>query len=326
MSATTGAPTPGARAGAASGPLDDGDRLSGVITALGAVPTWMRVFDTTEETAGRLHGLSAAQLSEALRRGLPHARCGGSTMFDRLDLMTVSATLACRSAWRLGQRAWPSVLAQVKAGTRTDYRLLVEPKCPFPGHRGRCEFTSLLPLTDVGRPGADLEPHEAASARLISSTELHVRTGAGTVTAPEQVREALSSVASARYLHLPAHLSHDLEFFDRTGSANCILAAEVVLRAAGRLGLRARRSFGVIVLPPFSGLHTWVDFWHEDRWVAFDPHLLRLLVTAGVLDAGHWPVHRSLSGILLRLGSANSSIVRHNGMHCEASLHLTVVR
>jgi hypothetical protein len=288
-----------------------------VVRQLRDVPMPLREFAATEEHAHRVHGLAEETLTAAVGSGLPHVVSGGSRYFDNLDLSNVSMALRRPSVWALGQRGWAAGLAALRSGTRPGYELTLAPRCPFPGHRGPCDFSFLL--ADSAGAG---EPSEAATGELISPEKLRVRTGSGAISAPEPVRDVLAGLDAAHYLHLPAELHHDLDFYRRTGLANCMLAADVLLQRARQQGVRARRSSGLVVLPPFAGLHTWIDFWVERRWVAFDPHLIRLLERAGVLPHGHWPVYHSLSGLLLRLAPTPTPFIRHNGVHCEASFRL----
>jgi Transglutaminase-like superfamily len=290
--------------------------LRAVIRQLRTIPMPLREFGTTEEHAERFYALTGEMLTAAVGLGLPHVDSGASRYFDYLDLSNVSCVLRRPSAWALGQRGWAAGLAALRSGTRSCYELTLAPRCPFPGHRGPCDFSFLLAEADTE------EPSDGAAGELISPGKLRVRTGSRTTQAPEHVRDVLAGLHGARYLHLPRELHHDLDYYRRTGSANCILAAEVLLQRARQRAVRARRSFGLVVLPPFAGLHTWVDFWVDQRWVAFDPHLIRFLERAGVLPCGHWPVDDSLSGLLLRLAPANTTFIRHNGMHCYASFRL----
>lgn len=291
--------------------------LRAVVARLRAIPMPLREFTATEEHAYRIHGLTEDILTAAIESGLPRVESGRSHYFDNHDLANVSATVRGRSAWALGQRGWLAGLANLRAGQQMSYELTIAAKCPFPGHRGPCDFAYLL--ADSADPA---EPADSATGELVSPDTLRVHTGTGTIPAPDHVRNVLACLDDAHYLHLPAALQHDLGFYQRTGLANCMLAADVLLRQARLLGVRARRSSGLALLPPYAGLHTWIDFWVDRRWVAFDPHLIRLLHDAGVLPEGHWPAHDSLSGLLLRLAPTNTPLVRHNGVHCTASFRL----
>lgn len=294
--------------------------LHAAVRRLLTVPTPLRAFRATEEHAFRVHGLTEAILTAAIGLGLPHVSSGGTTYFDNLDLSNVSAALHRPSAWALGQRGWTSGLAGLRSGVSSCYDMTLTPRCPFPGHPGPCDFSILL--AESAESSGIEEPSDGAIGELIGPGRLRIRTGSSTTPAPKPVRGLLAALDGARYLHLPAELHHDLDYYRRTGSADCMLAADVLLQQAERLGVRARSSFGLVVLPPFAGLHTWVDFWVGDRWAGFDPHLIRLLERAGVLAPGYWPVHDSLSGLLLRLAPVPIPFIRHGGVHCEGSFRL----
>ena len=133
------------------------------------------------------------------------------------------------------------------------------------------------------------------------------------------IGRVLACLDDTDYLQLPEELDGDLGFLDRAKVASCVSAMSAVVRRARRQGIEVRPSSGIIVLPPFAGLHCWAEFRVEGRWVGFDPHLVRYLEESRVLPVGAWPRLRSLSGLLLRLGESPVSLVTHGGLHAEVS-------
>jgi hypothetical protein len=154
---------------------------------------------------------------------------------------------------------------------------------------------------------------------LTAPDTIVVTSGTETVIAPPEVTEVLACLDGVGYFHLPEALEWDLGFFHRTRLANCTLATAAVAERAGRLRVRVRTSFGLIVVPPFAGPHSWAEFFVGGRWVAFDPHLVRFLEKAGVLRPGQWCPEVSIGGLLLRLGAGMTSLARHGGLHAEVS-------
>lgn len=280
------------------------------------VPMGYRSYSCGTAEAATVHRLGAAVLDELVAAGLPYVGTGAHALFDEKDLANASAALGQRSAWWFGQRGWRTALEQLASGTPGTYEMRVEPRCPYPGHPGACDVELWLGEA----PDEDPDGETGATARLTGPRTVTVSTRGGTRTAPPEVTRVLACLDGAQYLHLPSELENDLDFFAATRLANCTLAAAAVLREARRLGVAARPSFGLIVLVPFAGLHTWVDFRVDGRWWAFDPHLVGFLEKAAVIAPGRWDRLASISRLLLRLGPAITSLARHGGLHAEVSL------
>lgn len=283
------------------------------------VPATYRAYAQTADTARAVHRIGPGLLARLTRYGLPCAGSGPGVLYDKLDLLNVSALLGLRSAWYLGQRGWAASLASLATGEPVTFEIEAFPRCPYPGHPGGCGFELQLVRTTP-----DDVPSEGAVAALTGPGMLTVRTGHTTCAAPPQAAEVLAVVSDADYLNLPVDLETDLGFFDRSAVADCRLAAEAVAREAARRGAAIRRSFGLVLVPPYAGLHNWVEFQAGDGWASFDPHLIRYLESAGVLPRGWWPPLRSLGGLLLRLGDTgtNTSLATHRGLHADVSFKM----
>jgi hypothetical protein len=289
-----------------------------IIAGIRLIPDRYRAFTGTAAHARSFHGLPADVLAAAEEAGLPRAGAPGRARYDDVDLMNLSAALRRRSVWYLGQLSLRSALQRLAEGQGAAYRITARPRCPTPGHRGPCDFTLLFE-----NGPADPEPLHGTTVELTGPDRFEARTSGHTEEAPSGVRRVLAVLDQARYLNLPQIFHPELDFFDRTGIANCMLATKALLRRAEQLGVPARASFGLLLLPPYAGLHAWTEFRIDGRWVAFDPHLIRLMENAGVLAPGTWSPTRSVSGILARLGpGTNAAVGRHNGNHVAVSYGL----
>lgn len=291
-------------------------RLSQIVTSVRKVPSHYREFTQTADVARDVHRIPAALLRTLTAHGLPKVGAADEALFDERDLANVSAGLGLRSAWYFGQRGWTAALEQLGAGGQARFEIGVRPRCPYPGHLGECQFSLWLADDE-----AAAEPSECAVGTMTGPGTATVQTGQPPVVAPAAVAQVLDAVTGIDYLNLPVELEQDLDFFCQAKVANCSLAAAAVARAARVLGVRVRRSFGLVMLPPYAGLHNWVEFSVDGRWTVFDPHLIGYLETAGVLRPGWWPKRRSIGGLLLRLGPANAStsLATHFGLHTEVS-------
>ncbi|GLZ01178.1 transglutaminase domain-containing protein [Actinoplanes sp. NBRC 103695] len=289
---------------------------SGAVRALHVIPDRYRAFSSTAAHARSVHNLPADVLAAAETAGLPRVGGPGRARYDDRDLLNLSAALRRRSVWYLAQVGLRRVLDRLAAGAGAAYRVTAKPRCLVSGHRGDCDFELLFD------DGPEPAPLSGSEMRLTGKDTFEVRTSGHTSEAPPAVRDVLTALDHAEYLHLPQILCRDLAFFDRTGVANCLLATAVLLRRAGQLGVPARSSFGLLLVPPFAGLHTWTEFLVDGRWVAFDPHLIRLMEKSGVLAPGAWSPTRSLSGVLARFGPINAAVGRHGGNHVSVSYGL----
>ena len=294
----------------------DTDRARKILRNVLHVPSCYREFAQTPDDARDMHRIPAGLLASLVAHGLPHVGEAQDALFDKLDLANVSAGLGLRSAWYFGQRGWTAGLERLATCQPAAFEIEIRPRCMYPGHRGECQFALWLAEGD-----GDPEPTEGAVGTMTGPDILAVQTGRGSTRATTQIAEVLNAVAGADYLNLPVQLEGSLDFFTRTRLANCSLAAAVVAREARRRGVVARRSFGLVVLPPYAGLHNWVEFQVCGRWCTFDPHLIGYLETAGIIQPGWWPRLNSIGGLLLRLGAAHAStsLATHHGVHTEVS-------
>jgi hypothetical protein len=291
-----------------------------IVAAVRQVPDRYREYGASADDARRLHRIPDGLLARLVRHGLPRLGEGADALFDDRDLANVSAGLALRSAWYFGQRGWTAALERLAAGEPASFAVSIQPRCPYPGHPGQCRFRLWLGRHDDGSQ----EPSEGATAVLTGPASFVVHTGSGTGAAPSAVADLLSVLAGVSYLNLPVELERDLGFFDRARVANCSLAAAAAAREARRRGVPVRCSFGLVIVPPYAGLHNWVEFLVGDHWACFDPHLIGYLEAAGIITPGWWPPLNSVGGLLLRLAETGSttSLATHDGLHAEISLRM----
>jgi hypothetical protein len=88
-----------------------------IVELVRRVPVEYRDFNRTAADAVVLHRISGPLLCDLVAAGLPHVGRGENALFDDRDLANVSASLALRSAWFLGQRGWARVLQRRDAGS-----------------------------------------------------------------------------------------------------------------------------------------------------------------------------------------------------------------
>jgi hypothetical protein len=271
-----------------------------------------------------VYGLPADVVADLVCRGLPHLGPAQNALFDPLDLTNLSAGLSRRSVWYFGQRAWAAALDRLRDGITDTYRVDISVRCPFPGHAGACEDDlHLCDTADTGLGGPDGARSVGMAAAFVGDRTLTATTSPGLVLAPAEVADTLRCLEGSTYHLLPDALDTDLGFFDRTSLASCVLAAHAVVREAGRRGLPARLSTGLVVLPPFAGLHWWTEFLVDGRWAGFDPLLVRHLERSGVLPPGHWPELAAISGLLLRFGARVDFLATHRGLRADVAFAVT---
>jgi hypothetical protein len=291
--------------------VSDTSDIAALVERILRVPSQHREYRQSVEDANRVHGLSEDLVTDLLDAGFPHICLGGNVLMDSLDLANCSFRLKLPSARALALRACAAALRTSTSGLSEPYTLEIEPHCPDRGHRGPCHFRLAPEIVEHfgGRRGND-----SFEYRKI----LHPARGVDLL--PEMMRELTFLLTDVEFHLLPRALHADLGFLSANGLADCPLAAEFLVRAAVDRGFTARKAFGVFLATPYAIPHLWLDLWIDREWVAVDPHLLRMLVERGVIDATEWPPYRTLSGATWRLYREDIPLVFHGDRWTAYSL------
>lgn len=290
----------------------DIDRVDDLLRKLRMIPDHVRDFVVPEPAATAVFRLPADLLTHVAAAGLTRPSPDGQLLFDRHDLVNLSLDLQVSSAWTVGTKFWGRALEA--GGAVRECRVGYVFSCPDARPAGPCRVEVLTP--DRGWVRQDVTEH-GAPVRLAPISEFRLRTDWPEL--PPDVRELVEEVGQLEYKRLPARLGLRSEFVNRTGLVDCRGTARVLSDEARRRGFPYRRSCGLVVAPPFSTPHFWVDFLVDGVWTAVDPVLVGALVRWGVLSRERWPVGRPIGGILGRL-SDDMPLSRHNGASFTMSM------
>jgi hypothetical protein len=248
------------------------------------------------------------QLLDALvSAGLPYQMTGGERHFDSNDLLNLELHLGLRSSNSLAMRYRAAAL-RIAATSRVRYQVRYSPEQPDADGSHRAASV----LTETGwRP---CEPSGTTLYTAIITRDPHV------VEFDADVVELLQHAARYDFFTLPGPLRADADFVRATGLAECRGATAAIMAEAQRRRITCREAFGLLLSPPFSIVHMWVEFLTDRQWVAADPVLLRALATWGHLDPDDWPVHRSPGACMVRLGDTYGPLVRSGERPVRVSL------
>ncbi|WP_188189642.1 hypothetical protein [Nonomuraea sp. SYSU D8015] len=247
---------------------------------LSLVPDEVRDFEVPWSSAERDYGLPRDVLRAMLAAGL-----GDGAGFDHFDLLNVSLDLGVRSLWTFGPAGWAKGL-RAPAGTVVHAEVEYVPECAHqPGHD--CDFQVLLPTGWVPCAGGP------AVARFELPTSWPPPRPAAA--------ELLEEFGRTSFVRLPMRVGLDPGFVERTGIADCTGGSLFLVREGRRRGLSIRLAQGVILSPPFSVLHYWVEIESDGVWVPHDPLIVGAMLRWRLLDPIEWDVLRSTGAVLARI-------------------------
>ncbi|MEW2218482.1 hypothetical protein AB0939_04080 [Streptomyces sp. NPDC006990] len=259
------------------------------------VPDRHRTFTKDAAFAQETWAIGPALLEALLDHGLPHRGPAERRRFERTDLHNISTWLNLPSPYfRALARKARALEEAARAGEPHRHELELRADCAEPGHPGECAFVPVPGVAGRSEPGTLRESAAGAFA-------LRARLPSDTRVFDEDRSDLLSLVADWELYVLPEGVIEDEGFARETRLANCLIPTRLLLREAERRGIRARHGAGLLVAPPFSTLHHWVEFALDGTWVPADPVLLTAFSRWGLTDPAHWPYNRSVAGIVWRL-------------------------
>jgi hypothetical protein len=289
--------------------------LGQIIDKLSRVPDVLRRFSVSSEWAVAAAGLPSELLQRLVAGGMPWVGEPADPLFDAGDLTTVSLALGLNSTRRDAMVFWIRTLDRVRRG-RVTHETRYVADCQAPGHSGPCQWRLHLPSllsVELFTPPVGLdEPLTVASDEPASR-------------APAHIRRILRKYDDVSFHLLPMAARWDLDLVRRRRIAECSAVARVVVADALETGVPARLSFGLIVAPPYSTTHCWPEFEVGDRWIPYDPLMLRSLRAWGIPGAQSLHPMTSPAGLYHRLGPCLEPIVTHAGRACPVSLPTRVI-
>lgn len=296
-------------------PVSD-ERVSTLVRTLRAIPDDHRTFEIPSDVLTSQFRIQPAVRDMLLDHGIPRLERTDGVLFDFHDLLNVSLDLGLRSVWVVGIRAWPKEL-RLRDGVAARYEVGYRVTCPDPAHEDPCQVEVLTP---DGWVGHTLTGHPVGAV-LDTTTVFHLDDRWPALPGP--LTALLDEIGALTFKRLPESLVTDLDFIRRTGIADCVGAAHLIVKESRRLGYTARFCCGLVVCPPFASRHSWAELEIDGTWVPVDPLMVSALVKWGLLDGESWPPHRSMGAILGRLSETLAYVGRHNGSPFELSLPTT---
>jgi transglutaminase superfamily protein len=280
--------------------------VDGWIERLRLIPDAERSYTISLHAAAATFSIEEPLARELIARGLPCGWHEREPRFCLTDLHYVGLRIGRATTHRTAMRLWTSALTEAAEGDGTDAEVRCSP---------------------YGRPGLDVEvlvpPGRWEQAtigpnRLATSFTVH-RPGRWPPFDP-RLDDLLREVAALDFCLMPGDLYARADFARETGMADCGSAAALLAEECTRLGVEARRSFGLLLARPYATVHHWADIRAEDgQWVAADPLLLALLADHTDLDADVWPHDRSPGSVLVRVAEQQVPLVRNGEQPLEAS-------
>lgn len=276
------------------------------IARLGMIPAAHREFVIDLRRAELEFGLEAALVRELIAGGLLSVDGDDGPLLAALDLHYIGVRLGCADVYLTIMRGWAQALvaASERPSTRMEVRCM-----PYAG--AGTDVDVLVP------PGRRVRVQTGPDRVAVSfDTCLPGRWPALDPALDDLCRD----VASLDFCWIPETLHEDVELVRRTGLSDCASASHVMAQECERRGIQARTAFGLLLAPPYSTAHNWVEVLDGDGcWIPADPLLLALLARFAGLDTAAWPPSRSPGAVLLRLADRETRIVCAGGEPLDAT-------
>ena len=299
-------------------PMPAEEAVADAVERVRRVPDAHRAFGKDAAFAWEQWAVDGPLLTALLDAGLPHRGRGTARTYERTDLHNVSLYLRLPSPYFTALHGTARALDLAAGrGHGHERAITVAAECPGPPHPGRdCAFTP-----DPGFAAA-VEPGSLSTAGP-GAYEARVRMPSDTTLFGPRQAALLGLVADWELYVLPGGLADDEGFTRETRLANCVVPTRVLLREAERRGIAARHAGGLLVTPPFTTLHHWVELDVDGVWTPADPVLLRAFARWGMTDPARWPPHRAANGCLRRTRTRPDMVfpvVLHGGEPADARI------
>ncbi|WP_217213927.1 transglutaminase domain-containing protein [Streptomyces sp. AC550_RSS872] len=279
------------------------------------IPSAYRQFSVGADIAHKQYGVNEELLEELLDLGLPHTGSSTKITFDPLDLENLSIDLRLPTVYWRSNRWWSKYLGEVKQSAG-GLELRFTATCPQPGHEGDCAFT-LIPRPE----GASLTPPQRHGDSAVFC--IRVDSPVGFHDFGNSIDPVIAEARTLEFHKFRKDLSYDTGFVRETRLANCLSAAFYLVEVACNNGLVARPAAGLLMAPPLSAWHAWIEFPIDGSWTAADPFFLNTLQCWGVIDPVEWPLSVSPGPAFFHLDatdSLNSPLVLHGNIPADCSM------
>jgi len=284
--------------------------LPALVERLRRIPADARSFTLDARQAEAQFGLPEATLRELVALGLPSARTDEGVRFAHVDLHYVGVRLGTAEAYLWAVRRWAESLERLAGREHAHVTVAYVPQLAD----GAATEIGCVRLP-TGEVRAVVMEHGRCAA------EAQVALEARWPELPAQARRIVDEVGGALdFCLVPAPLRGDVACARRTGLSDCYTAACLLVESLRAGGLAARLGSGILMSVPYASPHTWAEVGVDGRWVPVDPLMLHVMRDYGALDAGRWPLHRSLGPVLVRLGEDPVALAWTDRGHVEVSL------
>lgn len=286
-----------------------GPYLRLLIERMRSIPDEERDFSADVNWAAQYLTMPVDVLEILVQAGLPVNDVAGERRFDPRDLVSASYAHGGRSTYRDSMRLWARQLRSLSEAAAS-YSVRYVGSCPEPGHPGSCDWEFRASESGFSRHDDDDSPE-------FSFTVLRPPPSS---RASEHIAALFDRYADVSFHALPPALRNDTTVVRELHLAECSAMARTIVEDAAAFGIEARTAFGLIVATPFSSSHTWVEFRVDDKWIPYDPFLIRTMQAWNVRGAEDLDPHMALDGFVLRLAAEPGPLVLHRGNQVKAAL------
>ncbi|GIJ21043.1 DUF4254 domain-containing protein [Micromonospora lutea] len=284
-----------------------------LVGKLRRIPVTSRRFVEDTQSAYERFRLRPGLLDLLAETGLPIERRDGQDWYDSHDLANIALHLNRGPLAVAARRFWPAALRQVDAAGSACYEIEYQLRCPTPTHGPTCRYVLAV-------PGGRLVERVVHADGPGLRESIRTTVNGSWPALPAAAVEVLDETRDFDFVMLPSDLRHDVGFIQESKLADCAGVAKLLALRARAAGLGARRSFGLIVAPPFAVEHSWAEIRVDDLWVPVDPVLIRAMIAWGVLSGPEWHPNRSIGSILTRIAEKGVHLGTHEGQPTHVTM------
>jgi hypothetical protein len=267
--------------------------ISEVIDRLLQIPVECRNFNIDESKACSEYRFTPDILDFLKNKGISHRLEDGAYAFCHLDLITMGYYMRIPTRLNLVFRTWGGSLKKYKHHKSIDASFDIIPIDGSIDDDQTYEFEILTP--QINRLKVTGQNNQALMHFDIQRNNTRVEFSS-------ELRDVIDKVLQFDFFMLPEDVRWDLDFILKTKMADCGGSSKYCHALLKEKGFEARHCFGIVLAEPFGSGRYFTEVRLNDRWVAIDPHLIKLLRGLSSLKNDDWSCNRSPGEVMLPLG------------------------
>lgn len=253
-----------------------------IINQLKKIPSHYKKFTLNEETAEKTYGIKKEHLNQFIEQGLEFQEFHNERFFDRYDLSNLSLYFKLPSIQRMAMRTWGSTLKQSTQFNHIQIMISYLLANSLLNEQTTMPIKILTP--DQGRITKYF--HEQPCVYTFSTNKFIQQ-----FLLKNEAAKLIDQVKDIDFYMIPEELRWNIDFIKNNNMAECGGISKYLYQLAIQNHIPARQLYGILLAKPYSTTHYWTEFLIDEKWIAADPLLIKLLIEQFKLDSTLWNIY-----------------------------------